>query len=253
MTMGKKKIMKKNKKQVTVCITTLNCFSLFKKCIEKLIKSTSIPFDILVLDLGNDETYNWCQNQKITVFKKKLPYYFAQSNNFLASKVKTDLILFLNPDTEPQKNFIELMLKDIENKNADIVGCKLLFPDGKIQHAGITWKEYNYELPRHIGYDDFNLQHYSNSYLVEGVTAACMLIKKKIFKKLKGFDKTFKNGYEDVDLCRRATMTKLKIWYCGKATVIHHEGATMGVDGKQRTSLQFFEHNKQLLLQKYGR
>src|SRR3990167_2311690 len=235
--------------KVTVCVVSLNCLSFLKKCIQKLKKSTSISIEIIVLDLGNDGTCEWCKEEGIQVFRKKLPFYFAQSNNFLVSKAKSDLILFLNPDTEQQKNFLEKMLIEMEKYEADIVRCKLLFPNGRIQHAGIVCEGYG--LPRHIGYGDSNFKHYSMSYEVEGVTAACMLIKKKVFKKIGGFDKGFKNGYEDVDLCMKATRKGYKIRYCGKANVIHHEGAVMGTEGKERTSLEFLAHNKNYLLQKY--
>ena len=242
-----------NKKtKVTVCVASLNCLPFLKGCIQKLTKATSISIEILILDLGSDGTYEWCKEKGITVFRKKLPFYFSQSNNFLVSKSSSNLILFLNPDTEPQKKFLEKMIDEMEKYDAGIVGCKLLFPNGRIQHAGVEWKQGD-ELPSHIGYNDLDYKHYSMSYESDGVTAACMLIKKDLFKKLKGFDEGFKNGYEDVDLCLRAVEEGAIIRYCGKGRVIHHEGAVMGIDGKERTSLQFFEKNKKYLLSKHKR
>src|SRR3990167_1302136 len=146
--------------KISVCIPSLNTKKLLIQCIKYLRKSTKIDLEILVLDLGEDKTYEWCKNNKIRVWKGIMPYYFSQSCNFLADKALGDYLLFLNPDTIPQEGFLEQMLVRFNSPATAIVGCKLIYPKlsefkGAIQHAGVEWQgKYptKTSLPIHTGY-----------------------------------------------------------------------------------------------------
>ena len=245
--------------KISVIIPSLNTKKLLIQCIKYLRQSTKIDLEILVLDLGDDKTYEWCKNNKVRVWRGKMPYYFSQSCNFLADKALGDYLLFLNPDTIPQEGFLEEMLVRFNSPTTAIVGCKLLYPkmgeyQGAIQHAGVDWK-YTYptktSLPIHIGYLESSAG-WEQSYEVKAVTGACMLVDRAKFAKLK-FDERFKNGYEDVDLCIRAKNKGYEIWYVGKAEVIHYVSGTGGTDGKHRTSGEFQNYNTKQLLKKWAK
>src|SRR3990167_1351531 len=182
------------KVEVSVLIPTLNTKKFLIQCIKYLQKSTKIPLEIIVLDLGNDGTYKWCRKNKIRVFKKYLPSYFAQSCNFLARKATKDFLLFLNPDTIPQESFLDKMIQRFNSPAVVVVGCKLLYPrfseqNGNIQHAGVEWKsEYPTpdHLPEHIGYLE-NSSFYWEDYEAKAVTGSCMLVSRECFNKVGGF------------------------------------------------------------------
>ncbi len=240
---------------VSILIPSLNTLAYLKDCVKAIKKATKVPYEILVLDLGDDGTYEWCVKNDIKAFKKTLPFYFAESNNFLAERASGNLLLFLNPDTIPQKGFIEAMLHEIDEEAADIVGCLLTYPNNVVQHAGITWKKifpsWN-DLPEHIRYlRDGDMQENFKTYDVKGITGACLLIKKFVFNNLGGFDPQFHNCYEDVDLCIKATLAGYKIRYTGKGKVLHYVSGSKGTDGKSSTSGQFMEEAKKLLFDKY--
>lgn len=245
------------KVEVSVLIPTLNTKKFLIQCIKYLQKSTKIPLEIIVLDLGNDGTYKWCRKNKIRVFKKYLPSYFAQSCNFLARKATKDFLLFLNPDTIPQESFLDKMIQRFNSPAVGVVGCKLLYPrfseqNGNIQHAGVEWKsEYPTpdHLPEHIGYLE-NSSFYWEDYEAKAVTGSCMLVSRECFNKVGGFDEKFKNCYEDVDFCIRAKKY-YEIWYVGKAEVVHYVSGSMGTDGKHRTSGEFQDEAIRYLVSKY--
>lgn len=246
---------KKNKRLVSVLIPSLNTLGFLKDCVKALKKSTKVPIEILVLDLGDDGTYEWCTKNKIKAWKHSLPFYFAQSNNFLADKASGDILLFLNPDTIPQKGFIEAMLTEVDEENADIVGCLLTYPNLSVQHGGITWKNFYPDarsLPEHIGYEKpFDAKELHERYNVKAITGACMLVKQHVFEALGKFDEQFRNCYEDVDLCIKANVSGYKIRYTGKGHVIHYVSGSKGTTGKARTSGEFMDESIKKLLAKY--
>lgn len=126
-----------------------------------------------------------------------------------------DPIIFLNDDTEPQPGWLEALLAPFADPRVGIVGCRLTYPDGRIQHAGVYLDEPGGVLTAH------NVATDAPSGPVEAVTGACMAVRRETFGE--GFDTGFVNGYEDVDLCLRARQDGWQVWYTADATVIHHE------------------------------
>lgn len=127
-----------------------------------------------------------------------------------------DPIIFLNDDTEPQAGWLG-MLDAFDNPEVGIVGCRLVYADGLIQHAGVYLACEGGTLTAYNVHDDLPSRE------VEAVTGACLAIRRDLFDELDGFDEGYRNGYEDVDLCLRARAAGWKVWYVAEATVVHHE------------------------------
>ena len=111
-------------------------------------------------------------------------------------------------------------------------GAKLLFPDNKIQHAGILLNVGEEKLPGNIlyTYPQENFKYYNMDKVAgdrSAVTAACMLTKRSVFNMVSGFDEEdFPATYNDVDYCLRLRKEGLKIVYCAEAILYHHESYT---------------------------
>jgi GT2 family glycosyltransferase len=108
-------------------------------------------------------------------------------------------------------------LHAFEDPGVGIVGCKLVDPNGDLQHTGI-----------YFGLADgivtaYNRLEEAPSGEVVAVTGACLMVRSDLFRELGGFDEGFRNGYEDVDLCLRARAKGWKVWYCADSVVMHHE------------------------------
>jgi len=114
--------------------------------------------------------------------------------------------------------------------NVGIVGAKLLYPDKTIQHAGVAIADYNDQLVAYHLFQkeakDFIPANVYRNY--QAVTGACLLINKKIFDEVGGFDEGYINGYEDVDLCFKVAKIGYKIKYCPETEIIHYESKTEG-------------------------
>jgi len=202
------------------------------KCLKENI-SDEINWKLTLVDDGSiDGTDKWAEKHpEINYVRNEANVGFAKSCNRGAKSLEAEYILFLNNDTEPQKGFLEYMLKIAEDNypKFPIVGAKLLTIDGRfIQHAGIRFMAasgYPYEYGQGRPADDYSC---NKSREAEAVTAACMLVKKDIFDKLGGFCEEFINGWEDVDFCLRAREAGFRIYYCAEAIVLHHRFASEG-------------------------
>ena len=146
---------------------------------------------------------------------------FAENCNGGAALADTDTLIFLNDDCKPdQDDWIDRLLDPFRFDNIGIVGCRLIYPNGKLAHTGIYFDILGDQL------HGVNRTWDSPSGAVDAVTAACMAVRTSVFRDLNGFDEQFRNGNEDVDFCLRARQAGHTIWYQADATVIHHESAS---------------------------
>jgi glycosyltransferase involved in cell wall biosynthesis len=152
--------------------------------------------------------------------------------NRAVSLVKSKYVLLLNDDVKPKsKDWLNQMLGYIQLPRVGIVGAKLIFPNGNVQHNGIRLGNFNglaapifRGMPSNTnGYLDWNLI----TREVDAVTAACMLISTDLWYSLGGMDEDNLNvAYNDVDLCLRAQSEGFSSVVCTSAILEHLEGAT---------------------------
>jgi hypothetical protein len=131
------------------------------------------------------------------------------------------------------------------NPRAAVVGSKLLFPDGTIQHAGVAICQ-DHE-PRHV-YTGFPADHpaVNKSRRFQAVTGASMLMPRALFEQFGGFDTAFLTGYEDMDLCLRLGERGHEVHYCHESVLYHLESATRGIRNDQE------ERNRQLYRRRWA-
>ncbi|MFI5003719.1 MAG: glycosyltransferase [Solirubrobacterales bacterium] len=143
-----------------------------------------------------------------------------------------EYLVFLNNDTIPTAGWLDALM-DLAARTpaAAAVGAKLLFPNGTIQHAGVTISRDGW--PRHL-YAGFPGEHpaVNRSRAVAAATGACLLVRSEDFEQLGGFDSAFHNGYEDVDLCLRLGQRGREVWYCHDSVVYHLESVTRWPTGR---------------------
>ena len=135
---------------------------------------------------------------------------FAQNmNEGIAAATDADIIVALNDDTEVTEGWYEALLAPFQDPLVNIVGCRLIYPDGRLQHAGVYLDFVDGVLTAH------NHLTEQPSGPVEAVTGACMAVRREHA----WFDESYRNGYEDIDLCLRVG----GVYYTDTTTVIHHE------------------------------
>lgn len=156
------------------------------------------------------------------------PFNFSHMNNACAKEVDGSLLVFLNDDILALRDhWLDTLAAPFLRPEVGIVGSKLQYPDGTIQHAGIV-----VGLADGAGHAgrfqvDSELWPWLNlTRNVSAVTGACLAIRRNLFHQLGGFDCRFPANYNDVDLC-------LSAWRAGSEVVLtcntglrHEEGRT---------------------------
>ena len=159
---------------------------------------------------------------------------FAQACNDGAELAAGSHLVFLNNDTLPESGWLEALRAHADLRPlAAVCGARLLYPDGTVQHAGICFRttpEWDGPLNLYAGLPGDHPAVLVSRPL-QAVTGACLRIEREVFQALGGFDPSFDNGYEDVDLCLRVRESGREVEYCAEAVVTHLEGTTRGMDG----------------------
>ncbi|HEX5268663.1 MAG TPA: glycosyltransferase family 2 protein [Acidimicrobiales bacterium] len=176
---------------------------------------------------------------------------FARACNQGAEVARGRYLVFLNNDTEPHPGWLEPLIEVLETEpDVGVVGSKLLFPNGLVQHAGVL-------LVRDVGRDELHGYHrlagsVPDDALVEtradlqAVTAAALAIRSELFAEIGGFDEAYWNGNEDVDLCLKVRAAGRRVVYEPRSTLTHHES----VSGPERFSR--VTENVRLLNERWG-
>jgi len=163
---------------------------------------------------------------------------FAQGCNAGAMHTDAEKLVFLNNDCVPHPGWLWPLSYHLDDPGIGVVGAKLLYPNGTVQHAGVR-----VDFDREPGREAWNVDRgaprsdFRYPRNVDAVTGACLATRSDVFDQLNGFDPGFRNGYEDVDYCLRAHELGLRVVYEPASVVTHLESAS----GPER--FQFVQHN----------
>src|SRR6266852_986541 len=215
----------------SVIIPVYNKASLTRQCLNRLLPrvADAEDFEIVVVDdASSDLTPRLlaAYGDRIQVVTHDTNRGFATSCNDGASAASGEYLVFLNNDTVPLDGWLETLVGYADtHPKAAVIGSKLLFPDGTVQHAGMVICQDRY--PRHI-YMGFPGEHpaVNKSRRYQIVTGACALIRRERFWEVGGFDTTYQNSYEDVELCLRLGKLGYEVHYCHESVLYHLESAT---------------------------
>lgn len=221
---------------VSIIIPVYNHLDYTFNCLQSLLKNISnkISYEIIIIDdCSKDETN--------TFFKKcvtGLRYYrnetnagFIKSCNLGARNAKGKLICFLNNDVQILPNWLETLVKTLENKNFGCVGSKLIYANGILQEAGgIVYNDANaanYGKYQNTDHPKFNFQRE-----VDYCSGASLIFRKDEFEKLGNFNTEYIPAYyEDTDICFRVRhILGKKVIYQPLSQLIHFEGISSGTN-----------------------
>jgi GT2 family glycosyltransferase len=233
-----------NKKPaVTLIIPSRNKVDLLKTCISSILKKTTYPnYDIIIIDNNSDcdETLRYLNfiqkaHKTIKVIPYKKNFNYSAINNFAVKQTKSEIVGFVNNDVEIiTPGWMEEMVQHAVRQDVGCVGAKLYYPNDTIQHAGITMGIRGAAGHSHRYFSRYDYGYFGRLKLVSeysAVTAACLFIKKNLFKKVKGFDeKNLPVAFNDIDLNLKVNALNYKNIYTPFAELYHHESASRGLD-----------------------
>jgi len=209
-----------------------------KNCIESILKnSCNFEYEILLINNNSIEnitlqyTNSLNSLHNIRLFDYVEPFNYSAINNFAVKNAKGKFILFLNSDVKViSKNWLGNMLYLFDDSEIGVVGAKLLYPNGTIQHAGIIFGK-NIATHQFLKMKAEDLGEFNIVRQVEAVTGACMMTRKNLFIDLGGFDEiNLPIAYNDVDYCLRLSENGFKIIWTPEVVLYHYESATRKSD-----------------------
>ncbi len=148
---------------------------------------------------------------------------FGYACNQGSQIARSDLLCFLNVDTEVQPRWMEPLVAAFDDSAVAMAGPRIVHPDGTLQTAGgiRTWHGGG-----NAGGEELKIDGPSGD--ADGVTGACMMVRRDVFNVSGRFDLSFINGYEDVALCLSVREAGWRIRYVSESTIVHHESVAPG-------------------------
>ena len=219
--------------KVAIIIPTCAAQSHIENCVATLRARTSYPnYEIVCIDnIPNSQMAwkIWLQQNSDRIIDAPEAFNWSRFNNLAAAATDSEYLLFLNDDIEiTQDDWLEVLLEHAQRPEVGVVGPQLLYPSGKVQHAGmflgagIGRHAFRFSAADEPGYFGLALTQRN----VIAVTGACMLMRRSVFEQLGGFDEAHSIINNDLDFCLRAHQAGKLIVYTPHASLLHHELAS---------------------------
>ncbi len=228
--------------KVSIIIPTKDLAKLLRKCLNSIYQKTIYKnFEVIVVNNNSSEkeTYELFDYYKekydnFRVIDAMIPFNYSKLNNLAVKETKGDYLLFLNNDTIIKTSkWLNIMVGYAMQKHIGAVGVKLLYPDDTIQHAGVILGLGHCAAHAFAGENGGSYGMYGRllvPYNYSAVTAACMMVSKKKFMSVKGFDEKLKVAFNDVDFCLKLLDKKYYNIFLPQVVVYHFESKTRGYD-----------------------
>ncbi len=228
------------KPRVSVLIPNRDQPELLKSCIDSILAADYPDLEILIVENASKEraTHELYQHltssHRATVMPWKETFNYSAVNNFAARQAKGELLLLMNNDvTGGNKDWIARLVEQTLEPRMGAVGPMLLYPDGRIQHAGCVLgvegtngHRLRFGNPAERGYGDL----LAVTREMTAVTGACLMISKEAYFEVGGMDEFLALTFNDIDLCLKLNRAGRRNILLPRVSLTHHECVTRGHD-----------------------
>jgi GT2 family glycosyltransferase len=255
-----------NNARVAIIILTKNGCEFLRCCLDSIFqraKYNRTSCDIFVVDHESDDeqTLALLKTEQAAGRIRVLPYKgawnFSAINNAAtraadAAGSYTHYCFMNNDIVLETEDWLDRLIAHFSYPDVGIVGARLHYPDGGIQHAGVVLGlggpaghafQFCRERARMDRPPDY-LGSLAATRDFSAVTAALMLVSKPLFQMLNGFDDSLAVGFNDTDFCLRAAERGSKSCYAGAVKAMHIEGASRGAAPHPQDTETFYQRYK---------
>ena len=249
--------------KVSIIIPNRDNVPLLRNCLSSIMEKTSYDnYEIIIVENNSKKAATFAYYEELKRNKAiKIAHWegkgfnYSEICNFGVQYATGKQLIFLNNDIVViTPAWIEEMLMYGQRSDVGIVGIKLLFLNGTIQHAGVILGmggiagHVYLGAPRNASGYMMKLQIVQN---VSAVSAACMMIRRSVFDEVGFLDPEFSNSYNDIDLCLKARKAGYLIVWTPYAEAYHLESKTRGYDTTQNKK-HLLAHEADLFKAKWG-
>ena len=228
--------------RVSVIIPIHDHAALLERCLDGLLTQTDYPdIEILVVDNGSveGETLQLLQraqhDKRVMVLSQPGAFNWSALNNAGARKATGEILLLLNNDIEVMEpDWLAAIAGHAMRPDVGIVGARLLFPYGGLQHGGVLLGPEGAAVHAmtHAAEDEAGyLGQVSLPRDLSAVTGACLAVRRAVFDQVGGLEADYlRVAWSDIDLCLRVRQAGYRVLWLPNAVLAHHEMATRGRD-----------------------
>ncbi|MFC0408655.1 glycosyltransferase family 2 protein [Roseomonas elaeocarpi] len=251
---------------VSAIIPTRDRAGLLRTCVEGLLHRTDYPaLEVIIVDNGSEEAETLAlfrelsADARVRVLRIEGPFNYAALNNQAAAEARGEILLLLNNDIEViEPGWLKAMVAHAVRPEIGAVGARLLYADGRVQHAGVILG---------VGGDPAVAGHLHSTALrsdpgyfghlrlareASAVTAACMALRRSVFEEAGGFDQEkLKVAFNDVDLCLKIRALGYRIVWTPLAELYHLESVSRGSDLRPET-IERFKREIAVMRERWG-
>ncbi|SFU72867.1 Glycosyltransferase, GT2 family [Methylobacterium sp. 174MFSha1.1] len=225
---------------VSVVVPTRDRPDLLRVAVRGVLHDTAYPaLELVIVDNGSTDPVvaalyaEWESDPRVRRLDRPGPFNFSRLVNDGAAASRGEVLVLLNNDVEVlHPDWLSAMVRQALRPEVGAVGAKLLFGNGRIQHAGVVvglggraghiLRNRPADTPGHLG-------RLTVAHEVAGVTAACLAVARRKFEAVGGLDaEAFPVDFNDIDLCLRLAAAGWRSVWTPRAVLAHHESVSRG-------------------------
>lgn len=249
---------------VSVVVPTRDRAALLAEACAGVLDATDYhPVELLVVDNGSVEPDTLAlldrlaRDARVRVLRSPGPFNYPRLNNEAVRAARGTVLALLNNDVEVlDPGWLGAMVRHALRPDVGIVGAKLLYPDGRVQHAGIVMgpggavqhahRFAAADAPGHLG-------QLALARAMGAVTGACVVLRRAVYEEVGGLDEALAVAFNDVDLCLRLGDFGYRVVWTPDAVLTHRESATRGLDADDPLRRARAEAEWRLMARRWGR
>ena len=220
--------------KASVIVLSWNGMEYLEDCLDAVLAQEYPDFEVIVVDNGSsDGSADFVERlyPQVRLIRNERNLGFAAGNNVGLRAARGDALVLLNQDAVVEPGWLEVLVTALEDPTIGMVGCKLLYPDGTIQHAGGRIVD-SRGSSRHIGRGEPDTGQYDTMEEVDFVTGAALALSRDTLARVGPLDEGFAPAYyEDTDWSYRVREVGLRVVYCPTAVATHFESTSLEVGG----------------------
>ncbi len=227
------------RKLVSIIIPNKDRPVMLRRTLETLSDKTCYPvYEVILVDNASTDpetlalyrqftAESWCR-----LVEGPARFNYSAFNNLGGRQSRGEYLLFLNNDVEIMSpSWLDELVMWVSRPSVGVVGAQLLYPDGRLQHAGVVLGLVGSAGHVFIGEDPavstpFGSPNWYRDCLA--VTGACLMTRREVFEALGGFDEGYRLTFSDITYCLAAVDAGYRVIYNPAARLVHHEGGTRG-------------------------
>ncbi len=246
--------------KVSVIVPFRDGAGFLRACVDSVSETATadgVDLELVLVDNGSVEPETLTLVERlaartdVTVVHDDRPFNWAALNNAATGAASGEVLVFLNNDIEARRpGWLPLLTAHAMRPDVAAVGARLLYPGGRVQHAGVV-----VGMGGAAGHVLVGLPGDRPGYLgmavltrdCSAVTGACLATRRTVFDDLGRFDERLGLDLNDIDFCLRGRRQGMRVVFEPMAELVHYESPSRGTSGSVEDIARFIERWEDLI------